>query len=140
MTRWLIAVLVLVPLPALADEPDPEPPPAGSKQLDGEWEVVGMRLAGKERKTPAGWIMKFAKGKMTATRAGRETVNTFKIDPRKSPPHIDITYGTTNRTNHAIYKLEKDELSIAYGGATPAARPTDIASARQVLVLKRQKK
>jgi uncharacterized protein (TIGR03067 family) len=137
MARWLIALIVVFPLPALADEPDPEPPSG----FEGEWEVVSMKIKGEERKAPAGFTVTFRKGKMIMKRAtGKETVNTYKIDPRKSPPHFDMKTAKGVRTRYGIYKLEKGELRLAYGTYNEAARPKDVDTATQVLVLKRKKK
>jgi uncharacterized protein (TIGR03067 family) len=145
VARRLIALLILVPLAARADDaPDPEPRPADLKKLEGEWELTTLRNQGRDRKIPAGieWSLTIAKGKITSKvnlrGRGRNTECTIKIDSRKSPRHIDQTDTTTRQTTQGIYKLEKDELTIASGPA--GARPKDFATATDVMVFKRKKK
>jgi uncharacterized protein (TIGR03067 family) len=143
MTRWLVALLVLVPLPVLADQPDPEPP-ARASQFDGEWELVLIRSNGREHKVAPGSVtMILAKGKMTrklmAGKGGtRDIVYTYKIDARKSPAHLDMTMG--GRTTHAICKVSGNELLFTPPHAGMTQRPKDFESAQRVSVYRRKKK
>jgi uncharacterized protein (TIGR03067 family) len=148
MARWFVFLLVLLPLPVLADEPDPEPPLAGLRQLDGEWEPVSIKFRGMERKvTPGrGVNMIIKNGKITrlllAKVKGKLTdlTSTIKVDPRKSPAHIDLTVIATKRTTYGIYKLSGDELTLSSGMPRVADRPKDFESAVAVMVYKRKKK
>jgi uncharacterized protein (TIGR03067 family) len=129
-----------------ADEPDPEPAPADWKKLEGEWVVTTLKLSGTEKKLPNtfNYTWTVSKGKITMKMKGagkeQEKVATFKIDARKNPRHLDLTAVNTRMVTHYIYKLDRDELTIAYGGKALTDRPKDFASARQVMVLKRKKK
>jgi uncharacterized protein (TIGR03067 family) len=149
MARLLVALLVLTPLPilALADGPDPEPPGRGVKQLQGEWDVVSIKTRGREMKLGVGrsYSMAITKDRMirklTLNGKTRESTVTYKVDPRKSPAHIDTTLTTTSQTTYGIYKLQGDELTLALGSSTdPNGRPKDFESAVSVMVLKRKKK
>jgi uncharacterized protein (TIGR03067 family) len=143
MIRWLAARLLLVPLFARADEPDPEPPASGSRQLDGEWELVARKIKGVERKA-RGITLIVARGKMTQKNTSRgrfrDLVWTIKVGPRKSPAHIDMIPATSGRANHAIYKVAGDQLSLSQAAADVNSRPKDFDSARQVLVYRRKRK
>src|SRR5262249_10001881 len=148
MTRWFVALLVMVPLAAWADEPDPEPPGAGVKQLDGEWEMVAAKFKGTERKIApgSGTTMIIKNGKLTRKPPARfkgkvmGTTSTIKLDPRKSPAHIDITMLAPKPTYVGIYKLEGDELTMSAATTNVNARPKDFESAIAVIVYKRKKK
>jgi uncharacterized protein (TIGR03067 family) len=146
MMRALLALVLVFPFAVRADEPDPEPPAPDVKKLEGEWEVVSIRSAGREMKVPAGLSLSvtFSRDKMTTRQTPqggktRETVSTWKIDARKSPAHIDQTSTATKRTSFGIYKLNRDELTIATS-SNPGDRPKDFATAQRVMVLKRKKK
>jgi uncharacterized protein (TIGR03067 family) len=147
MTRWLVALLLLTPLPilALAEEPDPEPPGSGSRQLQGEWEAVSLKTSGREVKLGGtAYSMTFTKDRMirkiTTKGKSREQTYTCKIDPRKSPAHIDITFTATSQTFYGLYKVKGDELTFTQGSTDPKVRPKDFESALRVMVLKRKKK
>jgi uncharacterized protein (TIGR03067 family) len=67
---------------------------------------------------------------------------TFKIDPEKKPPTLDLTttLGTESRSQRAIYKLDGDTLTICVA-KRDKEYPKDFASkeGNVVLTLKRQK-
>ena len=135
---------VLVSLPVCgADQPDPEPPAADLKKLEGEWQLTSLRRGGRESKLPAGidFTMTITRDKLTTKTnvrgKTREVVNTFKLGARKSPRHIDRTSQATRLTTHGIYKLEKDELTMAVNRG--ADRPKDFTTAMSVMVFKRKK-
>jgi uncharacterized protein (TIGR03067 family) len=148
MSRWLVALLVLVPLVAWADEPDPEPPASGAKQLDGEWELVGRKSKGVLRKVlpGRGMTMIIQKDKMTRKISIkgelREMVFTFKVDSRKSPAHIDMTTTRGSLTTYGIFKVTGNELTFCTERTKDgvSTRPRDFESARLVMVFKRKKK
>jgi uncharacterized protein (TIGR03067 family) len=142
--RRVLGVLTMLALVAVAAGQDPEPPDPDSdvKKLEGKWEIVKLTsgrgtdaaVAGK------GYSMTFAKGKVTVkTNAPMEMVGTFKLDPKKKPPHIDVTYEKDKRTLEGIYELKGEELRITFG--PKGSRPKDFASATTgVRTLKREEK
>ncbi len=143
MRRLLILGLLALALAAggrAADEPDPEPVPVDQKKLQGTWEITSLTRRGAMLKLPAGWTMTFEKGKMSLNRgAGAAKAGTWKIDARKKPRQIDMTAGVFAGNSYGIYKLDKDELTIA-SSTDPKTRPKDFASADMTMVLRRTKK
>jgi uncharacterized protein (TIGR03067 family) len=128
---------------ARADEPDPEPfSPDRAALMRGNWEMTalvigGMKLAGNAGLQNLKMTMKFERNGLTETTNGMAKKGTWKIDARKKPKTIDLTDKTDGKTTVGIYKLEKDELTIAL--AEPGkARPTDFKGT--AMILKRIKK
>jgi uncharacterized protein (TIGR03067 family) len=137
-TLALGLLILLAGLPVRAEEPDPEPTPPDAKKLQGTWELVSLNRGGRLLKLPAGWTMTIEKAKMSMSRGGVNKAGTWKIDARKKPRQIDLTAGLLGAT-FGIYKLDKDELTIA-SNTGQNDRPKDFTSAQVTLVLKRTKK
>jgi uncharacterized protein (TIGR03067 family) len=78
--------------------------------------------------------------KLTSRFRSRDVVQTYKVDTRKSPPHIDMATSGSKRINYAIYKIEGDRLSMAYPSIDASSRPKDFDSGRQTMVYRRKKK
>jgi uncharacterized protein (TIGR03067 family) len=136
MKCWLMVLLVLVPLPALADDPDPEPPLRDRAMLmRGTWELSAIEIGGMKVNIGAlkggqgQMTLKFEKDGMTSTSMGMTKKGTWKIDPRKNPKTIEFTDKADGKTTLGIYKLEKDELVVAFG-QPGQPRPKDFKGAQ----------
>ncbi len=145
MRRVLLLGLVLglVPLLGRADEPDPEPPVADRNDLmRGKWELTAIELGGM--KIPLAGLgakgvmtLKFEKTSVTTTAQGMTKSGSWKIDPRKKPKQIDLISRDDGKKSQGIYKLEKDELTIALA-EDGKPRPKDFKDNKApVIVLKR---
>jgi uncharacterized protein (TIGR03067 family) len=109
---------------------------ADRKELDkfqGKWTPVSVTVDGKtqEEDEIKDRFMVVKGEKATAMYKDKERgTASLKLDPGKSPAHIDSTYqdgpakGTTLK---GIYKFERDMLTICYGGLGKD-RPTEFAS------------
>jgi uncharacterized protein (TIGR03067 family) len=122
LTAGVVAALVVVG--AGSAQPD-----APAKSIEGKYKVVSAVFGGKEDKEKATKVTFEFKGDEVVIDEGggrKEETATFKLDPSKTPAHIDIT-PKSDKTVHGIYKTKatKDglEVTIAFskdGGARPA--------------------
>ena len=75
---------------------------------------------------------------------GKDEAGTFKLDPTRAPPHINLSITKDNKTetNYGIYKFENGVLTICASTKTaPAARPKEFKTddpTVTVFVLKQQ--
>jgi uncharacterized protein (TIGR03067 family) len=133
-----VAAAVFAPADESAKKTDKEP-------LQGAWQVVATEFDGrsvspdtlKERQ------IVFAENKFKVVVSGEtKRTLTFKLDPAKSPKHIDIVNPEKEETAFGIYALEKDELKLCYGEPGDK-RPTEFDSPAGkrifLITLKREK-
>lgn len=145
MSRLVGCVLLLVGVAAVADDTDPEPvspPEAELKKLQGTWELTKVVLGGTDQtKEKKGATLVFQKNRLTLNDGPNKAEQlTVTLDPKQKPPHIDLSPANDNRPVKGIYKLQKDELTIAFTEAGQE-RPKDFDAkgVRGLLVMKRQK-
>jgi len=139
VTRTAALLLLLAPPLFVAAQDEPEPPAKG-KGLRGDW--VFARAIGKQPGGPPGDLsVTFEKDKMVIKMGPQEKMaHDYKIDPKKKPPHIDLTDNVNKRSVQGIYKIEKGELFICIGEGK-GGRPTNFdGSDEPVIVFKRPKK
>jgi len=131
MTRiTVVALVVLVGTTARGADPVADE----TKKLQGEWHVVGTDARGNKvgRDDPQIKDMRFTfkDSGLTVGFGGAARKKSFKVDPGKSPKHIDITSldGQEKDTTAAcIYKLDGDRLTICipYFSKDPTVRPKE---------------
>jgi len=123
-----------------------EPASDELKKLQGEWQEVERDTQGKKTsKADPGFS-----GLRFVIAGDQLTVNnrrkTIKLDPAKEPKAIDMISHDgweIGQTTAAIYKLEKDRLTICqpYWSGDTTARPTELKAAaddgRMLLILER---
>jgi uncharacterized protein (TIGR03067 family) len=129
---------------ARAEEPDPEPPVKDKSTLmRGRWELTGIEIGGMKLPLPLGkgtMGLKFERTSLTISSMGMDKKGAWKIDPRKNPKTIDLTSKDDGKTTLGIYKLDKDELTIALS-QPGQARPKDFKDGQiPTIILKRVKK
>jgi uncharacterized protein (TIGR03067 family) len=138
MTRFALAAAVFavgLAGPLAADD-------ATFKALAGSYTVVGMLKDGKD--APADILKemraKVEKDEITFTVKGKEFPAKIKVDPAKTPAHIDLAPSDgpeKGRTFPGLYKLEKGELVLAF--TEKADRPTDFKGGDDILVVRLKK-
>jgi uncharacterized protein (TIGR03067 family) len=147
----LVASLLVPAAPVPKEEDD-------AKALQGTWVATSFEEHGKavpEKQLKDGlkgmkWV--FADGKLTWVLPGdkgEERVKfAYKLDPTKSPKALDLTPeapagGKADPTVLAIYKVEKDQLTVCLGPKKGGDRPTEFRTAenleRAIIVFKREK-
>jgi uncharacterized protein (TIGR03067 family) len=114
---------------------------AEMKKFEGTWAVESSRVQGKD--APAETIkwerVIFRGGKATFVKNDGEKVEaTYKIDPARKPPHIDLTFGGITGPP-GIYAFEGGKLTICFGEERPVKFESPAGSKTMLLVLKRAK-
>ena len=138
MKRFAVAGLLACGLGGivLADE-------KALKELAGSYKAVSVERRGVT--APREYTEKFSlsiKGEVMTVDIGEGEAKKAKIavDPAKKPAHIDISPDDgpeKGQTFPGIYKLEKDELTLAY--VEKGDRPKDFASDARTIVMKLRK-
>jgi uncharacterized protein (TIGR03067 family) len=113
---------LLLTLAALAASAAPVPKALKAKRPDAEvfvgtWELVVSEHNGKPHPVPHQWTFDpdLTMWSKAVNAAGPGAKWPVKIDPEKSPKHIDIGPG-----NNGIYEIDGDEIRIVYSGQRPA--------------------
>jgi uncharacterized protein (TIGR03067 family) len=135
-----LLALSLTAAMAAADD-DPEPPPADHQALQGTWQVTSYKSLSQPPKSPTKITITFAKDKLTVKNVDgdKPRESSYKLDPKKSPKQIDITYN--GRTARGIYKIEKGTLYLSTSSDPKMARPKNFTEDGPLnLVLKKAKK
>jgi uncharacterized protein (TIGR03067 family) len=134
-----------VGLPSAAGQKDG----ADAKELEkfqGKWATAAVTVDGKKEDEDKDRFLVIKDAKATFLYKDSERGSgSIKVDPGKSPGHIDFTYedgpakGTTLK---GIYKFEKETLTVCYGGIGKD-RPTEFASkagSESILVVQKKAK
>ena len=124
--------------PATPGTPIPVGANDDQKAIQGTWKVVGG-LSDGNKLTPDELAarLEFTDNKLVLTEAGKSKHAGYRLDPSKSPKHLDLLAppGTPGvpagtKVNEAIYELSGDKLQIYYvkppTGAL-AARPSSMS-------------
>ena len=140
----LVAGLVGATAAGAKDEKD------ALKELQGTYLIVG--LEGKGLKITEEDLKKFGKeddrkvvikgNQIIATQKGTDDPATIKLDPSKSPAHIDLTSMKDGKpeVDYGIYKYEKGILTICAGEKGEAKdRPKAFKADDKLLIMKLQK-
>lgn len=137
------AFLLLVSLSASGEEPKKAATP---EALKGEWKIVSYTHTGADLKPdPDKSRATFADGKFTLKLSingeEKEAVSTFTADEKADPKTLDVSPPDRKFVARAIWKVEKDTLTISFavGGDD---RPKDFkpTAKTSVLVLEKVKK
>ena len=146
--RSAISVMMILALLGVASAGDDAK--THLKRLQGKWQVTSAISRGEN--VPAEDISELQltiDGEKITIRDKDKVQDrmTFKVDASKKPPAIDFTH-TEGRnkglTDHGIYKLDADALTICVNEKSGDDRPTEFVSkagsTHSLIVLKREKK
>jgi uncharacterized protein (TIGR03067 family) len=103
------------------------------EKLQGTWKITSLEVGGKPLPEDAVSGTFTLKGdKYTFKTDDQEEEGTFKIDPSKKPPAIDLLIGSgmdKGKTQLGVYKLEGDRLTLCFAVAGDKERPGKFATA-----------
>jgi uncharacterized protein (TIGR03067 family) len=125
----LLALVLVAPAPT-------DPARKAAADLQGTWELVSFGEKGQKPGPAETPTILVVKGNELTLRRGTAPARhfTFAVDPARSPVHMDMTPIGEPGICHAIYRLEKGELTICAGSQLnpddPAGRPREFATAR----------
>jgi uncharacterized protein (TIGR03067 family) len=112
-------------------------------KLQGKWVMVGGEEKGDvitpEAARKEAWTFIFKGDKLTFLDHGREQERwTVRLDPKQKPAAIDLVSAKAiedGNTNHAIYLLEEDKMTICvsrkFNPNSPKERPTKFTTKRE---------
>ena len=133
----LTAPLLLAAALAPADAPTPPPDAAVSDagELQGEWEVVGCVIDGKDQSASFRgdrWAFAGPSAYLCASPARQRPLEAIRADAAADPPRADLSTvdGADRRT---IYRRFGDVLTWVWAGRG-ASRPTSFEPAPSVIV------
>lgn len=138
-------ILLVVCSVGMADDPPKDAQKQALEKLQGSWQLVSAEIRGRKVVIDAGTNTDrtvIDGEKVTVMRGGREShSSTIRIDPSKSPGHMDSTHVVRNgvkTVSEGIYKLEGDTLTIC-ASISGEKRPERFESNEKVMlsVLKR---
>ena len=142
MTPTILLSLAATVAAPIGKDAKKDPP-----SIVGEWAAEGAVSRGRPDNPPPGTTWEFtADGKSILKIGGKgETVDgTYKLDPKKDPPEIDITPGIKNMgTMQGVYKVEGDTLTLCLSDGEeerPKALDAPAGTKRILITLKRMKK
>ena len=101
------------------------------KKFQGKWATASITVDGEAEDEVKERFLAIKGDKATFLYEDKERgTGSMKLDPGKSPPHLDFTYEdgpAKGMTLKGIYKFEGDTLTFCYGGFGKD-RPTEFAS------------
>ncbi|HJZ55981.1 MAG TPA: TIGR03067 domain-containing protein [Gemmataceae bacterium] len=144
MPRHLCLILVVWLLTAAGGpgaEPGEDDAAKDLAKLQGKWKLVAEELNGKVTKCDDGHVIGFEKDIEIDYDAdgGVAAKATIKLDTSKSPKEIDMTVTfiaifpkEKGKTIQGIYRLEGDELTLAFPCAPFRQRPKEFTTKKEL--------
>jgi uncharacterized protein (TIGR03067 family) len=137
--KYFVPLALLAVALVAADKPADKK--TDKELLQGAWVVVTIEAKGEVLK--AGDLFEQLKD-MKLTFTGDSVTNsrhpdgkgTFKLDPDKKPPAVDVvmTVGQETRTHRAVYELKGDTMRVC-SARGEGERPTEFTSKGDLLIL-----
>ena len=106
---------------------------ADQEAIQGKWVIVSFIFNGLPRTedTYKDLRLEIKGDKYLITQGGETASRTFKLDPTRKPKAMDVTYDdgpNKGKTNHAIYAVEGDILTICRHQQPAMERPKEFTS------------
>jgi RNA polymerase sigma-70 factor (ECF subfamily) len=106
---------------------------ADREVMQGQWVIASFIFNGEERPrdTFKDLGLEIKGDKYLIKQGGETALRTFRLDPAKTPKAMDITYDdgpNKGKTNHAIYILEGDVLTICRHQLPEKDRPQEFTA------------
>ena len=104
-----------------------------AERIRGVWQMTALEVGGQAN-DPGNMRMVFEDGHCRLTDDGDNEVlrMAFQLDPKQTPPAIDLEYSLESRRmiGRGVYRLDSDALTICYRfqAETPPPRPSQFAT------------
>lgn len=135
---WGLVLAVFATAARADDKPKDD-----KKSLEGAWTVTKAETGGTNLDMFNNAVFTFKGDKLTVQAGDESREGTFKTDPKKNPPTIEVHItrgGGEGQTFHSIYELKGDELKIAAGAEPGSTAPGDFKSKEGVIIFTLKRK
>jgi uncharacterized protein (TIGR03067 family) len=148
LMAWHSSLALLLGLALTAGRgPAADAPAKEGNDLKGTWNVVAGETGGERVSADRlrGSRVVITEDRIRVTEGGKTLEMTYKLDPKATPHHIDMTITEgpdKGKVGHGIYRFEGKRLEICYaapGKERPTAFKTKSGSHERLWVLERAK-
>jgi uncharacterized protein (TIGR03067 family) len=152
--RSSLMLFLLAGLLVAASEPRQQTAKEGAKELQGSWQAVSGESVLWELKDPGflfpltktkdpspnfRWVVVGTRLTITDAKKKAHAQRTIRADATKKPKTMEVQDGGKGRTVRAIYKLEKEKLTVVIGDGKTYPKDFKSEAGRLILTFERQK-
>lgn len=104
------------------------------QRLQGVWKPVSVTMGGTDvtaglaQVTDGSDLITFDGDRMVSRQGGEKKSLPFQVNPAGSPRELDVDTGDGKAVIRAIYRLDRDDLTICFSLSETQERPTDFAT------------